>query len=68
MAFWKSFILYHFYFYFYMMPVRSLTRCEPCITVYYKIIILYKMEFDSFSEFYEKLNAYYTDKPGKNAY
>jgi len=23
------------------------------------------MEFDSFSEFYEKLNIYYVDKPGK---
>jgi len=23
------------------------------------------MEFDPFSEFYEKLNAYYADKPGK---
>ncbi|VVC25837.1 Hypothetical protein CINCED_3A016604 [Cinara cedri] len=23
------------------------------------------MEFDSFSEFYEQLNAYYVDKPGK---
>jgi len=37
--------------------------------VYYRLLrnnyFLDKMEFDSFSEFYEKLNAYYVGKPGK---
>lgn len=49
-----------------MMSVRPLTSCEPYITVYYETtIILDEMEFESFSEFYDKLNAYCVDKPGK---